>query len=128
MFQNKKVVARATTLRPRLTFNTENDGVNMLKIDKGTQYTLWNIVASLWRMVLRNAFNNTIIPLLQLHIDILNSAVKLSPVNTDIFNIAVNGEIDSDRYLTIEIRLQGWYIHILDAVWASIDGRKRKLT
>ena len=47
MFQNKKVVAQATTLRPSLTFNTENDGVNMLKIDKGTQYTLWNIVASL---------------------------------------------------------------------------------
>ena len=29
------------------TFNTENDGVNTLKIDKEIQCTLWNIVASL---------------------------------------------------------------------------------
>ena len=38
-----------------------------------------NIVASLWRTVLRNDFNNTIILLLRLH-----STMKLSHVNMDI--------------------------------------------
>ena len=51
----------------------------MLKIDKETQWPQWNIVASLWRTVLRNVFNNAIIPLLRLH-----STMKLSHVNTDI--------------------------------------------
>ena len=42
----------------KTTYTMKNGCVNTLKIDKGAQCTYWNIVVSLWRMILQCAFNN----------------------------------------------------------------------